>query len=345
MAATAKTKPKLAMYWAAACGGCEVSILNLGEKLLMLERIFDIVFFPCIADFKRADVVNIGDGSIDLCLFNGAIRHSEDVEMAQLLRAKSRLLVAYGSCAHEGCVPALANLGTVRATFDSVYLRNPSTDNPDGTIPRPVTRAHEGNLTLPTLCDSVRALDQVVPVDYVVPGCPPEPPRVWEALQCFVAAFVSDTELPEPGSVLGAESMAVCEECPLTRNERKIQRFFRPHEITPDPETCLLEQGLVCMGVATRAGCGALCPQVSMGCRGCYGPPQGVEDQGAKAVAAFSAIIETDSDNQDEEALQRQIDACVSTLVDPAGTFYRFSMAHSLLHRARTSVAKRGSKA
>ena len=200
-------------------------------------------------------------------------------------------------------------------------------------------------LVLPTLCDSVRALDQVVPVDYVVPGCPPEPPRVWEALQCFVAAFVSDTELPEPGSVLGAESMAVCEECPLTRKDRKIQRFFRPHEITPDPETCLLEQGLVCMGVATRAGCGALCPQVSMGCRGCYGPPQGVEDQGAKAVAAFSAIVETDSDDQDEEALQRQIDACVSTLVDPAGTFYRFSMAHSLLHRARTSVAKRGSKA
>ena len=50
------------------------------------------------------------DGYIDVCLFNGAIRNSENEEMAHLLRQKSKVLVAYGSCAYEGCIPALSKL-------------------------------------------------------------------------------------------------------------------------------------------------------------------------------------------------------------------------------------------
>jgi len=344
MAPSPRSKPKLAIYGAAGCGGCEVSLLNLGEKIMMLEKIFQIVFAPCLADYKRADLDALEDGEIDLCLFNGAIRNSGDVEMAKLLRRKASLLVAYGSCAHEGCVPALANLADARAAWDAIYLKNPSTDNPEGAIPRAGTRVSEGELTLPGFEESVRALDQVVAVDYVVPGCAPEAHRVWEALQYFVGAFASGADLPEPGSILGARSMAVCEECPLTRNERKIEKFVRPHEIVPDRETCLLEQGLVCMGVATRAGCGALCPQVGMGCRGCYGPPDGVEDQGARAVAAFATVVQAGAETESEAELRARIDECMGGLVDPAGTFYRFSMAHSLLHRARRLREHGGSK-
>jgi F420-non-reducing hydrogenase small subunit len=60
------------------------------------------------ADLKYDDVRGYPDGFIDLCLFNGAIRTSEN-EIA-LLRRKSKILVAFGSCAYEGCIPALANL-------------------------------------------------------------------------------------------------------------------------------------------------------------------------------------------------------------------------------------------
>ena len=65
-------RPTLAIYWAAGCGGCEVSLLNIGERLLTIDRVFEIVFFPCIADFKRADLESYPDRHIDLCLFNGA---------------------------------------------------------------------------------------------------------------------------------------------------------------------------------------------------------------------------------------------------------------------------------
>ena len=98
---TENGKPKLAMYWGASCGGCEISILNIHENILVVDEIFDIAFFPCIADFKVQHVKDYPDGYIDVCLFNGAIRTSENEEMAKLLRQKSKVLVAYGSCAAD----------------------------------------------------------------------------------------------------------------------------------------------------------------------------------------------------------------------------------------------------
>ena len=168
-------KPKLAMYWAASCGGCEISTLNIGENILVVDKVFDLAFFPCIADFKVSDVESYPDGYIDLCLFNGAIRSSENERMAQLLRRKSKVLVAFGSCAYEGCIPALSNLTSREATLRTVYLDNPSIDNPGGVLPQVATPTAEGELELPAFYHTVKSLDQVVDVDYYIPGCPPRP--------------------------------------------------------------------------------------------------------------------------------------------------------------------------
>jgi F420-non-reducing hydrogenase small subunit len=332
---TRDEKPKFAMYWAASCGGCEIAVLNIGDKLLVVDEVFDVVFWPVATDFKYQDVRNYPDGYIDLCLFNGAIRTSENEEMAHLLRQKSKVLVAFGSCAHEGCIPALSNLTSKEATFRAAYLDSPSTDNPDGVLPQPVTQVPEGELRIPEFYSTVKALDQVVPVDYIIPGCPPEPHQIWTVLEAVVAALTQGAELPPAGSIIGAGHLAVCEECPREKHEKTIERFYRPYEIRPEPELCLLEQGLLCMGPATRGGCGALCPQVGMGCRGCYGPLDGVEDQGAKILSAVASVVGVGVPGEDEAELEREIEAAMDTLADPAGTFYRFSMAHSLLHRAR----------
>lgn len=323
------------MYWASACGGCEVSLLNTGAKLLLLGETFELVFCPCLADFKLADLKALPDGSIDLCLFNGAIRSSENREMAYLLRRKSSLLVAFGSCAQEGCVPGLANLTTAAALLETVYRGGPSTENPAGTLPQERCEVSEGLLALPALYETVRTLGQVERVDYTVPGCPPESPRVWEALERFAASLVGGAPLPPRGAVLGALETAVCEECPRTRVSRRVERFHRVHERVPDPEACLLEQGLLCLGVATRGGCGALCPRVGMGCRGCYGAPPGVEDQGARMVTAIAALSAAGDPAEGENRLQESIETAMATIADPAGTFYRYSLAHSLLRRAR----------
>ncbi len=330
-------KPKLAMYWAASCGGCEIAVLNIGEHILTVDEVFDLAFFPCVADFKTEDVKNYPDGYIDLCLFNGAIRNSENEEMAHLLRQKAKVLVAFGSCAYEGCIPALSNLTSKEATLRTVYLDNPSIDNPEGILPQ--TRFHmpEGELEIPDFYHTVKSLDQVVAVDYTIPGCPPEPEQIWAVLQVVVAALTQGAALPPAGSVVGAGNVAVCEECPLEKQEKVISRFYRPYEITPEPGLCLLEQGILCMGPATRSGCGALCPQVNMGCRGCYGPLDGVADQGAKMLSAIASVIGAGDPTMPEADLEREIQAVVDTIPDPAGTFYRFSMAHSLLQRSRVN--------
>jgi F420-non-reducing hydrogenase small subunit len=334
---TMSEKPKLAMYWASSCGGCEISVLNIGDKILTVDAVFDLAFFPCIADFKVADVEGYPDGYIDVCLFNGAIRNSENEEMAHLLRQKSKVLVAYGSCAYEGCIPALSNLTSAEATLNAVYHDNPSIDNPEGVRPQLVSQVPEGELTLPAFYNTVKSLDQVVPVDYYLPGCPPEPPQIWAVLEAVVAALTEGAALPPAGSVVGAGTVAVCEECPLEKNVKTIERFYRPYEITPEPGICLLEQGLICMGPATVSGCGALCPQVGMGCRGCYGPLPGVEDQGAKILSAIASVAAVGEPGDEEEELARQIAEVMETIADPAGTFYRFSMAHSLLRRVKTN--------
>lgn len=314
-------KGKLAIYWAASCGGCEISILALNEKILDVANAFDIVFCPCIMDTKARDIERMADGAIDVCLFNGGIRTSEQEYMARLLRQKSKVLVAFGSCASEGCIPGLANLTNRKEIFETCYLESPSVDNPNQVVPVPNARVNGFHLTLPVFYDTVRTLGQTVKVDYYLPGCPPEAPRIWDAVVAIL-----ENKLPPPGSVIGPET-TVCDECPRKREEKKIKRFKRTWEVIPDDDKCLLEQGLLCCGPATRAGCGALCPQVNSPCIGCYGPNAGVEDFGARLMGALASVIDATDPEEIDEIIRQGIP-------DPVGTFYRFSLAHSLLRRA-----------
>jgi F420-non-reducing hydrogenase small subunit len=334
---TENQKPKFAMYWAASCGGCEISTLNIGEKILDVDANFDVVFWPVAADFKYDHVRAYPDGYIDLCLFNGAIRNSENEEIAKLLRRKSKILVAFGSCASSGGIPALANFTSSSAIFNTVYLDNVSTDNPEGILPESISQVPEGEIHIPEFYPAVKSLEQVVDIDYTIPGCPPEAHQISAVIDAVIAVFQNKASLPPKGSILGAGKVAVCEECKLEKKEKQIQRFYRPYEINPQPGICLLEQGLVCMGPATRGGCGALCPQVGMGCRGCYGALDGVEDQGARFLSAMASVTDVGTLKDGEHEAERKIRAIMDTLADPAGTFYRFSLSHSLLNRARVS--------
>ncbi len=320
-------KPKLALYWASSCGGCEIAVLALHEKILDVANAFDIVFWPCVMDFKYADVEAMQDGEIDVCLFNGAIRNDENARMAHLLRQKSKVLVAFGACAFGGSMPGLANFSDREKMFDWIYFDSPSTDNPDRVVPQKHTDMPEGELDLPGFWNTVKTLAQVVPVEYFLPGCPPEASSIETAVNAIVTG-----QLPPPGSVIGAD-VTVCDECPRTKSEKRIKRFYRPQEIIPDPDQCLLEQGLFCAGIATRSGCGAKCPSVGLGCRGCYGPNEGVVDHGAKMLTGIASVLDA---NTPEE-----VEAILDTLPDPAGYFYRFHLPGSLLRRAAWQTGKK----
>ena len=108
------------------------------------------MFWPVAIDFKVKDVEALADGEIDLCLFNGAVRNSDNEEMANLLRAKSKVLVAFGSCAYEGCIPALSNTTSRAKTLDWSYRDSPSTVG-NGERPQEVTSTAAGDVHLPTV--------------------------------------------------------------------------------------------------------------------------------------------------------------------------------------------------
>ena len=323
-------KPKIALYWAAGCGGCDVAVLDVNEKILDIAALADIVFWPIALDFKYHHVEAMKDGEIDLCLFNGAVRSSEQEHLAKLLRAKSKVLMAFGACACWGGIPALANFTTKDEIMQRVYRDVPSVAQPDGVFPQTKTKVPEGELELPELFNDVKALHQIVPVEYYMPGCPPTVDLILKAVTLFAT-----NALPPVGAVIASEK-SLCDECRRVKEKKEITKIYRPHQIKPDPEKCLLEQGIICAGPATRGGCGERCLLANMPCRGCFGPPPGVLDQGAKLVSAIASIYQDPGDG----AVERMVEE----VVDPAGTFYRFCMSTSMLGRKRLPKAVGGSR-
>jgi len=322
-------KPKVAFYWCSSCGGCEESIVDLAEDILKVVEAVEIVFWPVALDFKKKDVEAMEDGSIAVSFINGAVRLSEQEEMVKLLRKKSGLVVAHGSCSHLGGIPGLGNFWNKETIFNRAYHTTPSTDNPDRTVPLEKVEVEGKELTLPAFYDTVYALDQVIDVDYYLPGCAPPRDLILSAVQAIL-----EGKLPPKGAVL-SPNKSLCDDC--ERNESKPEKLMiteikRPWEVEIDPEKCFLAQGIICMGPATRTGCGERCIEANMPCRGCFGPTDQVYDQGAKFLSALASILDTND--------EKEIEKIVSTIIDPAGTFYRFSLPHSILRRRRMEAVK-----
>jgi F420-non-reducing hydrogenase small subunit len=253
---------------------------------------------------------------------NGAIRTSEQEHVAKLLRQKSGLVVAFGSCATMGGIPALANLTSRAAIMKRSYLASPTVVNQEGVVPTECSTVDSFALHLPTLYDTVHKLDDVIDVDYYLPGCPPTP----KVLAAAVGAILAGT-LPAKGAVL-LPDRTLCVSC--NRNDSKpdtltITEITRIHQKIADPKICFLAQGIMCMGPATRDGCDYPCVQGNMPCTGCFGPVKGA-DQGGRMVSALGGVI---------DAGESAMPAFAGGIADPAGTFYRYSLSASLLGSKR----------
>ncbi|MCB0834782.1 MAG: oxidoreductase, partial [Bacteroidetes bacterium] len=165
-----------------------------------------------------------------------------------------------------------------------------------------------------------RTLSQVIDIDYYIPGCAPTP----KLLKNAVVALL-EGKLPPRGSVL-APDVALCEECPRKNSKPTdiaYDSFNRVHWTEMDPDKCFLAQGVVCMGPATRGGCESLCISGNMPCTGCFGGTSRNIDQGAKMISSICSAISAREDAGIDETLEG--------IPDPAGTFYRYGMAGSLL--------------
>lgn len=319
-------KPKIAIYWCASCGGCEEAVVDLAEDILKVVNEVEFVLWPVALDFKIKDIESLNDKEIAVSFINGAIRTEEQERISKLLRRKSNIVVAFGSCAHIGGTPGLANFTNRKEIFDWVYINTPSVNNEDKILPISNINMPEGELELPEFYDMVFTLNQVVDVDYYIPGCAPPPDIILNAVNSILS-----NKLPPKGSVL-APDKALCESC--KRKDSKpdvslIKEIKRVHQISIDDNVCFINQGIICLGPATRDGCGQRCINANMPCRGCFGPVSKVMDQGAKFLSALASIL----DVKQEEDAKRVID----NIVDPAGIFYYYSLPSSMLRRKRLS--------
>ncbi|MFO7792949.1 MAG: hypothetical protein R6W73_08245 [Candidatus Saliniplasma sp.] len=318
------SKKTIGFYWCASCGGCEVSVLDIDEMILDVVEKADIKFWPCAMDPKYEDVRAMDDDEFDFMFINGSIRSEENEEMVKLLRQKSKNVVAYGSCSSIGGLFGLGNLHSCESLLQTGYTTE-STES--DLIPQKKSEVEEGGLELPELTSHVQKLDEVIEVDYYIPGCPPLPVQLEKA---FPALLDDETEVGKYDFISGK---SVCDECPMDREEKKIEKLIPIQEkMDINPEECLLDQGVLCMGPATAGMCEAACPSVGHPCIGCNGPTREVADQGGRMASALASVIAIEGE---ERKTEEELKEVMKSVRDPTGSFYRFSLPSSILQYKR----------
>ena len=320
-------KPKVAFYWCASCGGCEEAIVDLNEAILDVVAAVDIMLWPVALDFKHDDIHNFKDGEIAASFINGAVRTSEQEEISRLLRQKSKYIISFGACSHLGGVVGLANFYDRDSIFNRVYLETESTDNLEKRLPKIKSNFEGKELELPEFYKRVYSLDQIIDVNYYIPGCPPTPDVINDALTALLKA-----QLPKEGSIL-TKNIPLCKDC--TRKDSKpdkvlVKEFKRVYEVI-DNGKCFLDQAVICLGPATRTGCSSSCINANMPCRGCFGPTADAFDPAAEVISAVGSLAGAADENDVPAHAMKKV---VRSIEDPAGTFYRFTLASSLFHRA-----------
>jgi F420-non-reducing hydrogenase small subunit len=258
----------VAQEWLNSCSGCEIALVDMGERLLTVLEAVEFVHSPVLMDHKyfgqlgERTHLEIPEAAVGL--ISGGIRNEEHLEVAQEMRKKCRTIIALGTCATHGGIPALVNSYTSQQVLERYYSTE-TTDPPD----------HYPDQGVPPLLDRCYAVDEKIQVDLYLPGCPPHPDQVFLALSSLLE-----------GKTPALPGKSVCDFCPTVRegkgSVRKLRRFLQaPRYGAPDEPIdkmhCLLEQGILCMGPVTRAGCGGdrlvpRCISARVPCRGCYGP-------------------------------------------------------------------------
>ena len=290
-------KIKMATVWLQGCSGCHIALLDLHQGLLELLEKVDLIASP-IMDIKQVP-------QVDVLLVEGAVGNEENKERLLEARAKAKILVAFGTCANFGGVGGLRNLYPARDVLERAYVGTESTS--EGIVPEAV----------PRLLENVVPIDRIVKVDAYIPGCPPTP----RMIQASLEALLNGQQVPLP-------TKSLCNQCRRQQTEMLVPKrefvtdnvvsLMELEEIAPNK--CFLEQGILCMGPATRSGCEERCLNANVPCRGCMGPVPGALEQGAKMINALSSILPA---------------GALMWMEDTVGTGYRYSLPVSIIPGVR----------
>ena len=223
------SKPRVAIFDFACCEGCQLQIVNLEEEILDLIGAVDVV--------EWREAMSEKSHEYDIAIIEGSITRPEDEEKLWLIRSRAKILIAIGACAAIGGINKLKNNFNLDEVKKCVYGK-------DASKPHLHT-------------EMTKAVDEVVEVDYKVPGCPMEGREFAKIVKALLIG--KKPELPE---------YPVCVECKAKGNP------------------CVWEYGQVCLGPIIRAGCDARCPSAGARCIGCRGYVDNPNIDAAKDVIA-----------------------------------------------------------
>jgi NAD-reducing hydrogenase small subunit len=165
----AQSKLRLATAWLGGCSGCHMSFLDLDERLMDLAGRVELVYGP-LTDAKTFPP------DVDIALVEGAVANTDNLDLARQIRAKSRVVVAFGDCAVTGNVTSLRNRLGPDDLLTALYHEGPGRAPRDGDPDR----------IIPILLPKVLPLHQVITVDHFLPGCPPDAERIWTAVAALL---------------------------------------------------------------------------------------------------------------------------------------------------------------
>jgi F420-non-reducing hydrogenase small subunit len=258
-----RERATVAFYWSRACSDCESSLFSLAHEVASDFAGIDVAFWPVALDFRYRRLKGMADGSLLASFVSGYVGSRQQARMVGLLREKSRVVVAYGSCSCLNSLPGMTG---------EIGLEAGDSSNGAGAC----------------------SIDRLIDVDYYLPGCPPPSSLLRQASEILLSG-----QWPQKGSVLAPDN-PLCSECPrrVTRpfaspDERALAN---PDEIT---ELCYLEMGVACLGPASRAGCQARCISTHKPCTGCSGPTS-VSDPAEDVLRALTSGVELDSPDLEE---------------------------------------------
>ncbi len=228
------SRVKVAFNQCSDCWGCHQSLLNAHLGLLPLLPALEIVYWPCVVDFKYNSLENREDGEILVGFIEGSLRTKQDVDAAKLMRRKCQLIIAFGSCSCYGNVHGLANESNLEQLTRRKFLEVESIADNSNRVP---------DKHVPKFEKKIVPLDNIIKVDAYMSGCPPKPEHIISSILFLLG------QKPFP-----VNESAFCNECPLNQ------------------EGCLLDKGQLCFGSITSSGCSIKCPTNGNACVGCMGP-------------------------------------------------------------------------
>jgi sulfhydrogenase subunit delta len=176
-------RPKIGIFGLTSCAGDQLLILNCEDQLLALANAVDI------RDWEMAKSRNDESCDLDIALVEGSVAQVRDIETLKKIRKRSKILVALGTCAVWGGIPAMKNDVPRDVMLQEVY--GDDVNFIDSKAAQP--------------------LSSFIKVDYNLPGCPIEKSEFLQMMASFLH-----------GDVPEILNFSVCSECKIKENVCQI---------------------------------------------------------------------------------------------------------------------------